>query len=33
MQIVGRPFAEADVLCAGDAFQRETNWHERQPLL
>jgi len=33
MQIVGRPFAEAEVLCAGDAFQRETNWHERQPPL
>jgi aspartyl-tRNA(Asn)/glutamyl-tRNA(Gln) amidotransferase subunit A len=33
MQIVSRPFAEAEVLCAGDAFQRETNWHERQPPL
>jgi aspartyl-tRNA(Asn)/glutamyl-tRNA(Gln) amidotransferase subunit A len=33
LQIVGRPFAEGDVLCVADAFQRETNWHERRPPL
>ena len=31
MQIVGRPFAEATVLCAGDAYQRATDWHTRCP--
>lgn len=32
MQLVGRPFAEATLLAAGHAFQRETDWHERIPL-
>lgn len=31
MQLVGRPFAEATLLAAGHAFQRETDWHERIP--
>jgi aspartyl-tRNA(Asn)/glutamyl-tRNA(Gln) amidotransferase subunit A len=31
MQIVGRPFDEATVLRAADAFQRATGWHTRQP--
>jgi aspartyl-tRNA(Asn)/glutamyl-tRNA(Gln) amidotransferase subunit A len=31
LQIAGRPFAEADVLRAGDAFQQDTDWHLRQP--
>ncbi|MFV0309937.1 MAG: amidase [Desertimonas sp.] len=31
MQIVGRPFAEATVLKAADAFQRRTDWHLRVP--
>lgn len=29
VQFVGRPFAEATVLAAGHAFQRETDWHQR----
>ncbi len=33
LQLVGRPFAEARVLAAGDAFQRETDWHRRAPEL
>ena len=31
LQIVGRPFDEATVLRAGDAFQQRTSWHLRQP--
>jgi aspartyl-tRNA(Asn)/glutamyl-tRNA(Gln) amidotransferase subunit A len=31
LQLAGRPFAEADVLAAGHAFQRETDWHRRVP--
>jgi aspartyl-tRNA(Asn)/glutamyl-tRNA(Gln) amidotransferase subunit A len=32
VQLVGRPFAEATLLAAGDAFQRETDWHRRIPV-
>jgi len=31
LQLVGRPFAEATLLAAGHAFQRETDWHQRVP--
>jgi aspartyl-tRNA(Asn)/glutamyl-tRNA(Gln) amidotransferase subunit A len=31
MQIVGKPFAEATVLRAGDAYQQLTDWHLRVP--
>ncbi len=31
MQVIGRPFAEAKVLRAADAFQRETDWHMQAP--
>lgn len=31
LQIAGRPFEEALVLRAGDAFQRKTDWHLRVP--
>jgi aspartyl-tRNA(Asn)/glutamyl-tRNA(Gln) amidotransferase subunit A len=31
VQLVGRPFAEATLLAAGHAFQRETDWHQRLP--
>lgn len=33
LQIAGRPFDEAAVLRAGDAYQRSTDWHRRQPSL
>ena len=33
LQLAGRPFAEATVLRAADAFQRETDWHRRAPAL
>ena len=33
MQIVGRPFDEATVLRAADAFQRLTDFHARRPVL
>jgi len=33
MQIVGAPFAEALVLRAGHAYQKETDWHLRRPLV
>jgi aspartyl-tRNA(Asn)/glutamyl-tRNA(Gln) amidotransferase subunit A len=33
MQIVGRPFDEATVLRAADAFQRLTDFHTRRPVL
>lgn len=32
VQFVGRPFAEATLLTAGHAFQRETDWHQRVPV-
>ncbi len=31
MQLVGRPFDEATVLRAADAYQRATDWHRRRP--
>jgi aspartyl-tRNA(Asn)/glutamyl-tRNA(Gln) amidotransferase subunit A len=31
VQLVGRPFAEATLLAAGRAYQRETDWHTRVP--
>jgi aspartyl-tRNA(Asn)/glutamyl-tRNA(Gln) amidotransferase subunit A len=31
LQLVGRPFAEARVLRAADAYQRDTDWHLRRP--
>jgi aspartyl-tRNA(Asn)/glutamyl-tRNA(Gln) amidotransferase subunit A len=31
VQLVGRPFAEAKLLAAGHAYQRETDWHSRVP--
>jgi aspartyl-tRNA(Asn)/glutamyl-tRNA(Gln) amidotransferase subunit A len=31
LQISGRPFAEAAVLKAADAYQRDTDWHRRRP--
>jgi aspartyl-tRNA(Asn)/glutamyl-tRNA(Gln) amidotransferase subunit A len=33
MQLVGRPFDEATVLRAADAWQRLTDWHTRRPVL
>jgi aspartyl-tRNA(Asn)/glutamyl-tRNA(Gln) amidotransferase subunit A len=33
LQLAGRPFAEATVLRAADAFQRVTDWHTRMPAL
>lgn len=30
-QLVGRPFAEATLLAAGRAYQRDTDWHRRVP--
>ncbi|MEJ1161293.1 amidase [Prosthecomicrobium sp. N25] len=32
-QIQGRPFAEGRVLKVADAFQRDTDWHARKPVL
>ena len=32
-QLVGRPFTEAALLRAADAYQRVTDWHKRKPLL
>ena len=32
-QLVGRPFAEARLLRAADAYQRTTDWHRRRPPL
>jgi aspartyl-tRNA(Asn)/glutamyl-tRNA(Gln) amidotransferase subunit A len=31
LQIAGRPFAEARILRAADAYQRDTDWHRRRP--
>ena len=33
LQLVGRPFDEEILLAAGEAFQRETDWHRRSPEL
>ena len=33
MQLVGRPWSEKTLLCAGHAFQRETDFHRRGPVL
>ena len=33
LQISGRPFAEAAVLQAADAYQRDTGWHARRPAI
>jgi aspartyl-tRNA(Asn)/glutamyl-tRNA(Gln) amidotransferase subunit A len=33
LQISGRPFAEAAVLQAADAYQRDTDWHTRRPAI
>jgi aspartyl-tRNA(Asn)/glutamyl-tRNA(Gln) amidotransferase subunit A len=33
MQLVGRPFDEATVLRAADAYQRISDWHARRPVL
>ena len=32
-QLLGRPFDEATVLRAADAFERATDWHSRRPSL
>lgn len=31
LQLAGRPFGEARLLKAGDAYQRDTDWHKRRP--
>lgn len=31
LQLIGRPFEEATVLRAADAYQRSTDWHTRRP--
>jgi aspartyl-tRNA(Asn)/glutamyl-tRNA(Gln) amidotransferase subunit A len=31
LQIAGRPFAEARVMRIADAYQRDTDWHQRRP--
>ena len=33
LQLVGRPFAEARLMTIGDAYQRDTDWHNRVPAL
>jgi aspartyl-tRNA(Asn)/glutamyl-tRNA(Gln) amidotransferase subunit A len=33
LQLIGRPFDEATLLRAGDAYQRATDWHTRRPAL
>jgi aspartyl-tRNA(Asn)/glutamyl-tRNA(Gln) amidotransferase subunit A len=33
LQIAAKPFAEATVLCIGDAYQRATDWHLGAPNL
>lgn len=33
LQIVGRPFDEANVLRLGHAYQQATDWHQRRPVL
>jgi aspartyl-tRNA(Asn)/glutamyl-tRNA(Gln) amidotransferase subunit A len=32
LQLVARPFAEAVILKAGEAFQRDTDWHKAKPV-
>ena len=32
-QLIGRPFSEALLFRTGDAYQRETDWHTREPRL
>ena len=32
-QLVGRPYAESQLLLAADRFQQETDWHSREPAL
>lgn len=31
LQLIGTPFGEAQLLCAGDAYQRSTDWHRLAP--
>lgn len=31
MQLIGRPFDEKTILCAGNAYQHATDWHMRKP--
>jgi aspartyl-tRNA(Asn)/glutamyl-tRNA(Gln) amidotransferase subunit A len=31
LQLVGRPFAEGEVLTAGHGYERATDWHRRRP--
>ncbi|NCC35407.1 MAG: Asp-tRNA(Asn)/Glu-tRNA(Gln) amidotransferase subunit GatA, partial [Chloroflexia bacterium] len=33
LQLIGRPFEEATLLRAGDAYQQVTTWHTRRPAL
>jgi aspartyl-tRNA(Asn)/glutamyl-tRNA(Gln) amidotransferase subunit A len=33
LQFVGRPFDEATIIRAGDAYQRLTEWRTRRPVL
>jgi aspartyl-tRNA(Asn)/glutamyl-tRNA(Gln) amidotransferase subunit A len=33
LQLIGRALDEASLLRAGDAWQRQTDWHERVPAL
>jgi Asp-tRNA(Asn)/Glu-tRNA(Gln) amidotransferase A subunit family amidase len=33
LQLIGRPFDESTLLAAGQAYQRRTDWHARQPPL
>jgi aspartyl-tRNA(Asn)/glutamyl-tRNA(Gln) amidotransferase subunit A len=33
LQLIGKPFDEATLLRAGDAYQRATDWHTRRPAL
>jgi aspartyl-tRNA(Asn)/glutamyl-tRNA(Gln) amidotransferase subunit A len=33
LQLIGKPFDEATLLRAGDAYQRVTDWHTRRPVL
>jgi aspartyl-tRNA(Asn)/glutamyl-tRNA(Gln) amidotransferase subunit A len=33
LQLIGRPLDEETILRVGDAYQRETDWHERAPAL
>ena len=33
LQLVARPFGEARLLAVADAFQRDTDWHQREPPL